>query len=198
MDLTRRGLLAGIASIPFAAGTASATQITNLNGAKPSYSLEELVYSNTGESFRAPNNQYLLVRFGMAHFQDPESCSNEIKEMKTVADVVNVPIQPVLVHTAPRGGKGQEVLDSFIKPKDSRYIGLTGDERTLRRVAANHRVAYLFDREQQQIYDHNTSIVLLNPQGQLLKKYSDYSYLDIREDIMADMRTSSTYSSYRP
>ena len=198
MDLTRRGLLAGIASVPFASGAASATQTRNLKRATPRHSLEELVYTKTGQPFKAPNNQYLLVRFGMAHFQDPQSCSNEIKEMRSVANVVNIPLQPILVHTSERAGQGRQVLDSFIYPTNSPFIGLTGDDTTLRRVAANHRVAYLFDREQQKIYDHNTSIVLLNPQGQLLRQYSDYNFGDIQHDIRMNIEPRASYLSYRP
>lgn len=126
----------------------------------------------SNEDFRG---RFQLISFGYTFC--PDVCPTTLVEMASLLKSLGPrasKLQPIFITVDPERDTGK-VLKTYTEFFDVRILGLTGSSALIRRAADNFRIRYArVQREGEGPYavDHSAGMVLLGPDGRVLRKYA--------------------------
>ncbi len=128
----------------------------------------------TNEDFRG---RFQLIAFGYTYC--PDICPTTLVEMASVLGLLGEQagrLQPIFISLDPDRDTVQ-VLRTYTAFFDPRIIGLTGSPELVKRAARNFKVRYAKvinpeARANTYALDHSAGMYLLDPDGQLIKKFA--------------------------
>jgi protein SCO1/2 len=119
--------------------------------------------------------KYMLISFGYTYC--PDVCPTELQVISAALDQMGdkaKDIQPLFVSIDPERDSA-EALSYYMKNFHPSYLGLTGSEEEIRRVAKAYRVYYAKANSSganDYLMDHTSIIYLMDKQGTFLKHFS--------------------------
>jgi len=131
----------------------------------------------------------VLMAFGYTHC--PDVCPITLARFKQVKEALGSEAQQVgFVWISVDGGRDKpEVLANYLSMFDPTFVGMTGDEPTLRKIAQDFGVTFSLDKTDPNQTDytvtHTASWFLVGRDGKLRRVYS---YGTNHEIIAADMK----------
>ncbi len=131
----------------------------------------------------------VLMAFGYTHC--PDVCPITLARFKQVKDLLaNNAEQVKFVFISVDGVRDTpEILGSYLSNFDPKFIGLTGDEPTLRKIAKDYGVSFYTDKKDPNQTDytvtHTASWFLVGKDGKLWRVYS---YGTNQDTIAADVK----------
>jgi protein SCO1/2 len=129
---------------------------------------------------------WTLMFFGFTNC--PDICPNTMGLLKLVKSQVSHPLRVVFVSVDPQRDT-PEKLSAYVKYFDADFIGVTGAEDELRKLASALYIPYSLTPPQaggDYTVDHAGAVVLIDPQGAALAYFSPPHRPD---DIVADLRS---------
>ncbi len=153
------------------------------------YKLDGLVDYNTGEPF---TQDKFVVAYFTTPYQKYQGCTTDalnIFQQKSFAEEMlgnKVEIEAVLV-TSPleEGDPYPGFANSYTDGKGGNvnFTGLTGSKDIIFKTAQNYRSSFDVDRHSGEIKDHNRSVILISPKGELLIKFAPDKITQMAKDI---------------
>ncbi len=121
------------------------------------------------EDFRG---RFMLVFFGYSYC--PDVCPTALAAMADAVDKLDKPdrVVPIFVTIDPERDLS-EVLKAYLKAFGPRFVGLTGDAKSIAAAARAYRVYYKKQPLQGGGYgmDHSSIIYLMGPDGSFIENY---------------------------
>ena len=124
------------------------------------------------EDFRG---KYMLISFGYTYC--PDVCPTELQVISAALDILGEKakdIQPIFITIDPERDTPQ-VLAQYMPNFHPRYIGLTGSQEAIDKVAKAYRAYYAKSDNSgggDYLMDHSSIIYLMDKQGTFLKHFS--------------------------
>ncbi|MEG6508339.1 SCO family protein [Methyloligella sp. 2.7D] len=126
----------------------------------------------TDEDFRG---RHMLVFFGFTHC--PDICPAELQVMAAAMDELGdkaKEIVPVFISVDP-GRDTPEALKAYLSNFGDEFVGLTGTDEQIAKVAKEYRVTYSTHKEESAenyTVDHSAIVYLMGPDGKYLDHFS--------------------------
>ncbi len=183
MSLTKKLAVVLFAVIAMAAGFWLATQLTQ--PAQQSYpqiqgsfvnpprqiAVPELI-RHDGEAFTNEDlkGQWTLVFFGYTHC--PDICPITMNVLAAAKQKATADFPQVMLISVDPQRDSIELLADYVHYFDPEFIGVTGDEKMIQALTLQTSVVYMkvpgaSGKENDYLVDHSSSILLINPEGQL-------------------------------
>jgi protein SCO1 len=150
----------------------NAETVSTLNIGGPFALTDQNGTARTDRDFRG---KYLLVFFGYTYC--PDVCPTTLAVMKAALEMMGsrgVQIVPLFITVDPKRDT-PEKLKSYLSSFGPRFIGLTGDDKSIGAVAKEYRVyfqAHAADNGGDYAVDHSGIIYLMDPNGRFVANYS--------------------------
>lgn len=138
----------------------------------PRYLLQDpLGRAVSNEDFRG---RLQLLAFGYTYC--PDICPTTLVEMAEILKTLGedaTRLQAIFITVDPERDSGK-VLKTYTEFFDPRILGLTGSPQLVRRAADNFRIRYarVPGNEGNYAVDHAAGMILLGPDGRVIKKYA--------------------------
>ncbi len=156
---------------------------------------ELLGFDSAGEhkvSLRQFRGKYVLLLFGFTHC--PISCPTILARAAQIVDFMDHKndVAVIFVTLDPARDRPNN-LEQFLKAFNADFIGLSGSEEQIRKVADAYRVSYSKQvTGTSYTIDHSTYMYLLDKAGRVVFLYPEHeSALNIEQDIKNLMRMES-------
>lgn len=137
----------------------------------------ELINTNgVKESTTIYSQKYKLVYFGFTYCPDIcPSALNVISETINILDKYKIDVVPIFVTVDPERDT-KEILGPFIKHFHPKFVGYTGSQSDIRKVADMYKVYYAkVDRPdapaKDYLVDHSSFMYLISPDGKYQKHF---------------------------
>lgn len=157
---------------------------------------ELLGFDSAGEhkvSLRQFRGKFLLLLFGFTHC--PISCPTILSRAAQIVDAMDHKndLAVIFVTLDPARDRPNN-LEQFLKSFNADFIGLSGSEEQIRRVADAYRVSYSKQvTGTSYTIDHSTYMYLLDKAGRVVFLYPENeSALNIAQDVKTLMRMESS------
>jgi len=146
---------------------------------EPPYAVKDFSLSDTTGNPRTLadlKGKYALLLFGYTHC--PDFCPVSLAKLKQVKMALgDAAAQVTFVFVSVDGKRDTPAaLGAYLKNFDAGFLGLTGDEGSVRALAGNFGVTFVYNKksvdDMEYTVDHTVSSFLVNPQGQLERIYS--------------------------
>jgi len=178
----RKGLIIMAALLAMAAGFYLASELTAPDGAgvqlqgtvlRPARQLTvpELT-KHDGSQFSKEDleGQWTLVFFGYTHC--PDICPMTMNVLAEAKQQAGGDFPQVLFVTVDPQRDQQELLGDYVTYFDPDFVGVTGSDDMLKALALQASVVYMkapgaSGQENDYLVDHSSSIMMINPQGEL-------------------------------
>ena len=183
MSLTKKLAVVLFAVIAMAAGFWLATQLTQ----RPTQELPQIQGSvinpprqlavpelirHDGEAFTNEDlkGQWTLVFFGYTHC--PDICPITMNVLAAAKQKATADFPQVMLISVDPQRDSIELLADYVHYFDPEFIGVTGDENMIQALTLQTSVVYMkvpgaSGNEKDYLVDHSSSILLINPEGQL-------------------------------
>lgn len=146
--------------------------------------------------------KWVLMYFGFTHC--PDVCPEELEKIVKVVDNIDKrrgkgSLIPVFITVDPDRDT-PEAIKTYLKEFSTKFIGLTGDKRSIDNVSKRYRVYYSAgpkDKDSDYIVDHTIIMYLIDPQGQFCSYFGqNKTAAMISEDIDTEMLKQDSSSRW--
>lgn len=189
-----RGIAAPTDTNTGAALIDSAQEFDGITRVDPPRALQDFTLTNQDNqptSLRSLRGQYTLLLFGYTHC--PDVCPLTLLKYKRVKDGLGeLGDQIHFVFISVDGERDTpERLKPYLRNFDESFIGLTGDEATLRRIGTDYNL--FFEKRpgssaDNYLMDHTASTFLVDPEGNLVAIYPYDVEATGVETVVTDLR----------
>lgn len=139
---------------------------------------------------------WVLLYFG--YTSSPDIGPEEVQKMAKAIDILeskqNVKLLPVFVTIDPQRDSPSH-LKAYLREFDSRIVGLTGPDNSIRQMAQEYRVFFRKVEEDGNDYliDSSHNMYLMNPNMEIVRCFGiEYSAADLAEATVKELKKSAT------
>lgn len=167
------GAFAGFRLLQPQSATPATTQATYLPGGKPLRPFELIDHHGEKLDNQRLQNQWSLVFFGYTYC--PDACPTALSVLNAAAAGLkekkpDLPLQVVMISVDPKRDTPARLAE-YVPYFNEAFIGATGSEEALSTLARDLGILYQIHEPKpgstDYLVDHSTSILLLNPRGDL-------------------------------
>lgn len=146
----------------------------------------------TGEAFRFSRlrGRTSLVFFGFTHC--PSICPSTMFKLKVLSESLSEgggPVPAVVMISVDGDRDTPAVMKAYLEPLSDRFIGLTGDPKAVRRIAAEFSSVFFkglpADDSGNYLVEHSSQVYLIDDQGRLRATFFDASVEEMSQAARA-------------
>lgn len=148
--------------------------MTRLEPPRPLQDFTLTNQDNQPTSLRSLRGKYTLILFGFLNC--PDVCPLTMLKYKRVKDALgDLSAQINFVFISVDGARDTpDLMKTYLRNFDESFIGLTGDEATLRRLGTDYNLFFEYrpgTTPDAYVVDHTASTFLVDPEGNLVAIY---------------------------